>query len=64
MGDVMQRMRTRFPDTQPEQIRRLVENVHHEYEGRPIREFVPVLVEREVVNTLRGAQAGAQPVTS
>ena len=56
MGDVMQRMRARFPDTQPEQIRRLVENVHHEYEGRPIREFVPVLVEREVVNTLRGAQ--------
>ena len=53
MGDVVERVRTRFPDARPEQIRSMVELVHHEYEGRPIREFVPVLVEREVVETLR-----------
>ena len=53
MGDVVERVRTRFPDTRPDQIRTMVDLVHHEYEGRPIREFVPVLVEREVVDTLR-----------
>ncbi len=53
MGDVLARVSTRFPDAPREQIRTMVKLVHLEYEGRPIREFVPVLVEREVVNTLR-----------
>ena len=53
VGQVMERMRARFPDMEPEMIRSVVEQVHHQYDGRPIREFVPVLVEREVVDALR-----------
>jgi hypothetical protein len=26
--------------------------VHHQFDGRPIRDFIPVLVEREVVDHL------------
>jgi hypothetical protein len=53
MGQVAERVLARFPDATPEQISMIVEQVHHEYDGRPIREFVPVLVEREVISTLR-----------
>ncbi len=56
MGSVIERVRARFPDAEPEKVRMIVEQVHHEYDGRPIREFVPVLVEREVTNTLRLAR--------
>ena len=56
MGQVAERVLARFPDAEPEQISMIVEQAHHEYDGRPIREFVPVLVEREVIDTLRQAR--------
>jgi hypothetical protein len=52
----MERVLARFPEAGSEQIRNLVNQVHHEYDGRPIREFVPVLVEREVTNSLRATR--------
>ena len=33
---------------EPEQIRVIVEVVRRQFVGRPIREFVPIVVEREV----------------
>jgi hypothetical protein len=56
MGQVMARVGTRFPEAGPAEIRKVVEQVHHQYDGRPIREFVPVLVEREVTDTLHLAR--------
>jgi hypothetical protein len=52
LGQVTERIRERFPSAPPDEIRTAVERVHHQYDGRPIREFVPVLVEREVTETL------------
>lgn len=49
---VTERLRGRFPELQPETVRSVVDTVHHQYDGRPIREFVPVLVEREVKDAL------------
>ncbi len=56
MGHVLERVLARFPDADPASIRSLVEQEHHQYDGRPIREFVPVLVEREVTHTLQLAR--------
>ena len=53
LGEVTERIRARFPSAPPDDIRTAVERVHHEYDGRPIRDFVPVLVEREVTEALR-----------
>jgi hypothetical protein len=43
---VVQRLAARFPQTPTETIAALVAEVHRELDGKPIRDFVPVLVER------------------
>ncbi|MEP7088936.1 MAG: hypothetical protein ABI776_02420 [Nocardioidaceae bacterium] len=48
IDEVVDRARVRFPTVQPQRIRSVVDGVHHQYDGHPIREFIPVLVEREV----------------
>jgi hypothetical protein len=53
LDQVAERISARFPQEPPDGIRRLVEHAHRQYDGRPIREFVPVLVEREVSDMLR-----------
>jgi hypothetical protein len=47
------RLRERFPEAPPEGIKNMVNQVHRQYDGSPIRDFIPVLVEREVVEYLR-----------
>ena len=61
LSEVTERIQSRFPDTPPDHVRHLVTYVHHLYDGRPIRDFVPVLVEREVSETLRRKSQGGQP---
>jgi hypothetical protein len=41
------RLRERFPTIPPETIDEVLADFHREYDGRPIREFVPLLVERD-----------------
>jgi hypothetical protein len=53
LSQVTERMQTRFPDARADAVRFLVTYVHHQYDGRPIRDFVPVLVERAVYRSLR-----------
>lgn len=53
LDQLADRLRGRFPDAPPESITHMVAQAHHEYDGRPIRDFIPVLVEREVVDHLR-----------
>jgi hypothetical protein len=55
MDELADRLRGRFPDARPERIKQAVAQVHHQYDGSPIRDFIPVLVEREVVDQLRTA---------
>lgn len=31
----------------------VVDNIHHHFDGHPVRDFIPVFVEREVVARLR-----------
>ena len=58
MDELADRLRGRFPDARPDRIKEAVARVHHQYDGSPIRDFIPVLVEREVVDQLRsGATA-------
>jgi hypothetical protein len=49
----MEQVTTRLLETygdhrDPREISRTVEAVHHAFDGRPIRDFVPILVERQV----------------
>jgi hypothetical protein len=53
LDQLADRLRGRFPDAPPEGIRELVARAHHQYDGSPIRDFIPVLVEREVVEHFR-----------
>lgn len=53
LDDLADRLLGRFPDAEPEGIKELVARVHHQYDGSPIRDFIPVLVEREVVEHFR-----------
>ena len=44
---VAERLRERFPEKKPGLVGTTVDQAHRRYDGRPIRDFVPVLVERE-----------------
>lgn len=60
LEQVTDHLQRRFPESSRDAIRRLVIQAHHEYDGRPIRDFVPVLVERQVNDDLaRLRQASA-----
>src|SRR4051794_21447542 len=50
----------RFTTVPAEEVDRIVRECHSEFEGRPIREFVPILVER----TARKRLGGFEPLTS
>lgn len=54
IADVTSRLRDRFPQIEPTTVDHVVSDFHHEYDGRPIRDFVPVLVEREAREHLAG----------
>ena len=63
IAHVSQRLRARFPDIRAEAIDRMVMDAVHEFDGRPIRDFVPILVERNVVDRVRGSAATDQVAT-
>jgi len=46
VDEVVTRLSSRFPDVDVDRIRTIVAEEHQAYEGRPVRDFVPVLVER------------------
>ena len=47
------RLADRFPDVDRDRIDELVEQRHREFDGAPVRDFVPVLVEHDVKQELR-----------
>lgn len=46
------RLAERFPEVDREHIEELVEEEHETFEGAPVRDFVPVLVEHDVKQKL------------
>ena len=54
IDQVVQRLTTRFADLPPEQVADTVQNAHARFEECPIREFVPLLVERRARAELSG----------
>jgi hypothetical protein len=52
MTAVTARLRRRFPEVPAAEIDRALATAHQAYDGRPIRHFVPILVEREVTDAL------------
>jgi hypothetical protein len=54
LDQVTDRLSRSFGDRySPSQVDRTVHAIHHRFDGRPIREFVPVLVERIAKDELR-----------
>lgn len=53
LSALAQRLRERFPSQPPETIEKVVRDYHRDFDGDPIRDFIPVLVERQAVDRLR-----------
>ncbi len=52
ISEVSRRLQEKFPHVRPESVDAVVATVHQQYDGRPIRDFVPVLVERDAAARL------------
>jgi len=50
--EVSERLVASFPEVTPEDVMRTVHTSHEQFEGSPIRDFVPVLVERMAKSNL------------
>ncbi|WP_353827760.1 three-helix bundle dimerization domain-containing protein [Agromyces sp. SYSU T0242] len=55
---VVVRMMERFPSTSRDRVHAVVDEEHHRYDGRPVRDFVPVLVERAARHRLEEDGSG------
>ena len=58
---VADRLRARHPGHSPESIAAMVREVHAGYVHSPVRDFVPLLVERGVRERLRHSPDGQHP---
>ena len=60
LGEVVERLTGRYPTLSPDTVNDAVHGVHARFDGAPIREFVPLLVEREAHTALseRSASQG------
>ena len=61
MTEVSRRLHEKFPNTPPETIDSMVLALHRQYDGRPIRDFIPVLVERDAAARLKSPAHGREP---
>ena len=57
--EVTNRLRTRFPDLAADALEPMVTSVLAGYGDSKVRDFVPILAEREVVARLRGQTPAA-----
>jgi hypothetical protein len=58
MEAVVTRVHRRFPERSLEAIRHAVTEAWHAFDGSPVRDFVAILVEREVTESLRRQAVG------
>ena len=52
LHQVSARLHSRFPETEPDRLRRAVETAYHDLDGAKIRDFVEILVERGAADAL------------
>ena len=53
---VVERLTSRFPDLPPRLVEQTVTEIHDSFDGAPIRDFVPVIVEHDAKDVLRHAE--------
>jgi len=52
LNEVVERLLQRYPDLQEQHVRSVVTKAHEKFAGNPIRDFVPVFVERSARDEL------------
>ncbi|GAA1056293.1 hypothetical protein GCM10017608_27910 [Agromyces luteolus] len=55
VDEVVDRLSKKFPDLDRDEIRRIVDEEHRAFDGRPVRDFVPVLVEKGAKRRIKAA---------
>ncbi|MEN2742498.1 hypothetical protein ABCS02_32380 [Microbacterium sp. X-17] len=53
LADVVRRLHERFPQLPTERVSDAVMHAYYQFDGAPIRDYIPVLVERAARATLR-----------
>lgn len=59
IADIIARLERQFPDVAPNDVAALTNEIHHSFDGRPVRNFVAVIVEREAKERLKHGLASA-----
>jgi hypothetical protein len=54
IDEVSDRLTSKYPTIPPDTLTAVVQGVHARFNGRPVREYVPLLVERFAGEELRG----------
>ncbi|ROS30989.1 three-helix bundle dimerization domain-containing protein [Cellulomonas sp. PhB150] len=57
IAEVVDRVTEKFPDVEPAVVRETVDAKLDGFDGAVVRDFVPVLVEHEAADELRGVEA-------
>lgn len=57
IAEIITRLEKQFPAAPPGEVAAITHEVHGSMAGRPVRNYVPVLVERAVRDRLRGRPA-------
>jgi hypothetical protein len=52
IDQVVKRLTIRFPTLDPVTVLCVVDEIHGRYDGRPVRDYVPLFVERNAVTEL------------
>ncbi|MFE3060796.1 three-helix bundle dimerization domain-containing protein [Nocardia sp. NPDC059239] len=50
---LVRRLAAQFPAINTDTVEGIVAEIHHGFDGRPVRDFIPLLVERRAVRRLR-----------
>jgi len=59
---IVQRLREQFPEVPSDALEEVVHGHYEEFDGRPVRDFVPVLVERATRADLEAGIESPAPV--
>lgn len=54
IGEIIERLQARFPDASPETVAGAVEKARESFSQAKVRDFVPVLIEKEAKARLKG----------
>ncbi len=54
--EVVDRLTTKYPDVDRLEIGKIVAEEHQAYAGRPVRDFVPVLVEKSAKKRVKALE--------